>query len=729
MLKFIPLIIFLLTIVQPTRTTSDIKLQILDKDSGKPLPGATIFIQELDLGSTADSNGMVSLTGLQDGSYMLEIRHIGFENILFQMDIPYTGQQPIIIYLDQEHGHLDEITIYTTRTVRGIENSPTRVEALPLEEIEEKINMRPGDIRMLLAESTGIQVQQTSPVSGNANFRIQGLDGRYTQLLKDGFPLYSGFSGGLSIMQIPPLDLYQVEVIKGSSSTLYGGGAIAGLVNLISKRPHVEPELSFLANASTSRNLDFSGYYSQIFDEFGVIFFGTYNHNPGFDPSGQGFSAIPQFVRLTLNPKIFWEPTESTKLMAAAQLVTEDRLGGDMNYLNGSNRDGRLFERHQSTRFSTQLSLNHRFISRTGLTVKNSLTFYDRSIEIPDHLFQGIQTAVFSELSIVHDSPSGSWVGGINLWSDTFDDQTSGLEDSRDFSTRIYGAFLQQTYDWTDRMTTETGMRADFANPAPESTWNGLFLLPRLSMYYRFSNQWSMRVGGGLGYKMPDMFIDDAENRAFRNVLQPDFSETKPERSRGLNADVNYRTILFDQISFTWNQLFFITHLDDPLILEETSQNNYRFSNLDGFVRSRGTESNISFMYDHLKLFLGYTFVDANQHADGNVFRLPLNSPHQINAILMLEEHGSYRIGLEGYYYSEQKLNDGTTGREYTIFGIMGEKTWGILTVFANFENMFDTRQTRFGPIFTGNREQPTFNDIFAPLEGRYVNLGIKIRL
>src|SRR5690606_32926949 len=167
-------------------------------------------------------------------------------------------------------------------------------------------------------------------------------------------------------------------------------------------------------------------------------------------------------------------------------------------------------------------------------------------------------------------------------------------------------------YEWTDRFTTETGMRVDVANPAPKSIQNGLFLLPRLSMYYRFNHLWSMRVGGGLGYKMPDMFIDDAENRAFRNVVQPDFSVIKPERSRGVNADVNYRTTLFDQISFTWNQLFFITQLEDPLILEATTQNIFRFSNLDGFVRSRGTESNISFIYDHLKLFLGYTFVDAN---------------------------------------------------------------------------------------------------------------------
>ena len=50
--------------------------------------------------------------------------------------------------------------------------------------------MKPGDIRMLLNESTGIITQQTSATSGNASIRIQGLDGRYTQILKDGFPRF-----------------------------------------------------------------------------------------------------------------------------------------------------------------------------------------------------------------------------------------------------------------------------------------------------------------------------------------------------------------------------------------------------------------------------------------------------------------------------------------------------------------------------------------------------------
>ena len=130
---------------------------------------------------------------------------------------------------------LEEIIVTATRNRRSFGQQPTLVEVLDQEELNEKANMKPGDIRMLLNETTGIHIQQTSATSFNSSVRIQGLSGKYTQLLRDGMPMYGGLSSGLSLLQISPLDLQQVEVIKGANSTLYGGGAIAGLINLVTK--------------------------------------------------------------------------------------------------------------------------------------------------------------------------------------------------------------------------------------------------------------------------------------------------------------------------------------------------------------------------------------------------------------------------------------------------------------------------------------------------------------
>ena len=209
--------------------------QIVGHDSDEPLTGVTVYFPMLEIGGTSNSNGMVLVNNIPVGLHNITVSYVGYETILLQLYFPLSLQEvDRIIKMHHAYDELDEIIVNSTRSSRTIEDNPTRLEFIAGEELSEKGNMKPGDIRMLLNESTGIQTQQTSATSYNSSIRMQGLDGKYTQLLRDGFPLYSGFSSGLSLIQIAPLDLKQVEVIKGASSTLYGGGAIAGLVNLIS---------------------------------------------------------------------------------------------------------------------------------------------------------------------------------------------------------------------------------------------------------------------------------------------------------------------------------------------------------------------------------------------------------------------------------------------------------------------------------------------------------------
>jgi len=100
-----------------------------------------------------------------------------------------------------------------------------------------------------------------------------------------------------------------------------------------------------------------------------------------------------------------------------------------------------------------------------------------------------------------------------------------------------------------------------------------------------------------------------------------------------------------------------------------------------------------------------------------------------LNNVLVYENSGKLKLGLEAYYYSSQPLNDGTTGRPYWTFGFMAERSWQKLSLFINFENFTDTRQTRFDTIYTGTITHPVFRDIYAPLDGFVINGGLKIRL
>ncbi len=232
------------------------------EETGEALIGVNIILKGTLVGAVTDMEGIAILENLPEGEVEISISYLGFKDREINLQFPRDNDKTFKVILEEGQEEIEEVIITTTRSSRTIEDIPTRIEAITSEELGEKAAMNSSNIGMLLSETTGVQMQQTSLSSGNSSIRIQGLDGRYTQILKDGFPLYGGFAGGLSIMQIPPLDLKQVELIKGSNSTLYGGGAIAGLVNLITIKPQKNPDLSVMFNQTSALGTSGNIFYA-----------------------------------------------------------------------------------------------------------------------------------------------------------------------------------------------------------------------------------------------------------------------------------------------------------------------------------------------------------------------------------------------------------------------------------------------------------------------------------
>lgn len=701
-------------------------LVVKDSLSGEPLIGVTAVLPSLDKGAISNEKGEIHIDNIPNGTFQLRLSYVGYATVERELDFPLDETvQGQTFYLFPQTEEMEEVTLVSTRSSRTIEDIPTRVEVIAGEELSEKGNMKPGDIRMLLNESTGIRTQQTSATSYNSSIRIQGLDGKYTQLLRDGFPLYSGFASGLSLMQIAPLDLKQVEVIKGSSSTLYGGGAIAGLVNLISKTPQNEPELSFMANGTSALGLDLSGFYSQKSDKVGTTVFASYNLGTPYDPAEIGLTAIPEFDRFTLNPKLFWYLNERTELLMGINAILEDRLGGSIDYVQGDMVADPYFESNETERLSTQLGFKHTFNAQNRLEVKNSFSFYDRTIQIPDFTFSGYQRSSFSELNFSTNSEDEvEWVFGANLWTEYFNDTREGQTEGLDQSYQIYGLFAQNVWPIDNTFSVETGFRADFHSDY------GAIALPRFSVLYEPSTALTFRLGGGMGYKTPTVFTEDAERLQFRNVLPINTEESNLERSLGGNFDVNYKWVPLPGMTMSFNMLLFYTKIDDPMSLVPDSNGFYEFQQSGGYVDTRGAEINLKIKYGDFKLFTGYTHANVKQYENGAVSNFPLVAKHRLNNVLMFEREDNLWVGLEAYYYSPQQLTSGDTGQSYWIVGLMSEKKLGEkFSIFLNFENFLDTRQTRFGPIYSGNINEPQFLDIYAPVDGFVVNGGFKIKI
>ena len=697
---------------------------VRNSENKNPLIGVTASIKGTSLAATSNENGQIIIVNVPDGVQEIHFSYVGFYERIDTLEFPLKDTSVIEILLKENSEELDEVVISSTRSTRSIQNIPTRIEFIGSEELGEKGNMKPGDIRMLLAESTGIHVQTTSPTSANASIRIQGLDGRYTQILKDGFPIFSGASSGLGLLQIPPLDLKQVEVIKGSTSTLYGGGAIAGLVNLISKTPTEERDLRFHLNGTSGGGLDINGFYGQKFKKIGTTIFASHNRNGAYDPAKIGFSAIPKFERFVLNPKLFVYFNDKTKMNFGVNTTIENRLGGDMLYIKGKgDNTHQYFEKNKTQRYSTQFVFDHLINEKSSFQIKNSVSYFNRNTTIPSYQFEGTQTASFTEANYTNSTEKSEWVAGVNIWTDNFKEKQITAFPLRDYSQNTFGAFVQNSFKATDWLQLEAGLRTDYVIDY------GAVFLPRVSALFKIANGLTSRIGGGFGYKSPTIFTEESERLQYQNVMPIDDKTNKLEKSYGANADINYRTYIGEDWSFSINQLFFYTYLDNPLLLENPSANLYQFVNSPGYIHTKGTETNIKIGYDDLKLFLGYTYTDARLNQNGTTVESPLTPKHRINSILMYEIEDKWKVGLEAYYFSPQKLNNGTTGEGYFITGFMAEKIWERFSLYINFENFLDTRQTRFGSIYTGTITNPVFKDIYAPLDGFVINGGIKFKL
>ncbi len=698
-----------------------------DKVTNEPLIGATATLEGTTIGANADIDGKLIIQGVPNGEHVIVFSYVGYETEKDTFEFPVSQKQPIIIYLESGE-ELETVYISATRSSRTIEDIPTRMEAITAEELGEKAVMNSTNIAMILRESTGIQVQQTSANSGNQSLRIQGLDGRYTQLLKDGFPLFGGFASGLSIMQTPPLDLRQVEVIKGSASTLYGGGAIAGLVNLVTKQPIEDaPELSLMLNQTSALGSTGNAFWSKRFKKTGFTFYASANNQEAYDPNNDDFSDIPKVQSISVNPKFFWYPSDSTKLWIGINSAFEDRTGGDLQVIEGKADSTHTFtEQNKSQRASTQLHFEHRFNKGGLLTLRNSVGYFDRNIAIPNYAFQGKQIASFSEIAWSKEYKTTDWIVGANLFTDDFTEDLNQLTSlpNRSYSYLTTGLFAQTNWDISEKFILEGGFRTDY------NTDFGIFPLPRISLLAKPSKKLTTRLSGGLGYKLPTVFNEESEVLSFQGVQPMDINSIKPENSIGANFDVNYKTIIANKISFSFNQLFFYTQLTNSLVLEPDSTGAiFSFSNANGPVESKGFETNVKLSMGDFKLFLQYAYTDVLLKYNNINRQKPLTPKHSAGAVLMFEQEDKWRIGYEVYYISNQFRSDYTKTRDYWMMGFMVMRQLKHLSVFVNFENFTDARQSRYQNMITPPHSSPTFTEIWAPTDGFVANAGVIIKL
>ncbi len=703
------------------------QVQVLDQKSKGPLEYVIVSTEKNWL-ATTDSLGL-GTCNLPKGQNRIIFTLTGYEKL--DTVFPSVPNAMVKIELKQIDAELDEVTVsFSSRNNQAIESSPLKVEVLGSEEVSEEASIRPANIASILGDVSGVQIQQSSVTSGNSSVRIQGLEGKYTQILRDGMPLYDGFSGNFGILSIPPLDLKQIELVKGSASTLYGGGAIGGLVNIISKTPTEKQNLDALVNYTTLGEANANIYASRRGKKFGYTFFGGYGHLEARDVNDDGLSDVPGGENVVLHPKVFFYPSEKTSISAGYQFSYDVRKGGDMHVLNGdSNSLHSFYEYNTSHRSTGEYDIVHKLGHNIKLELKGSLSHFNLEQNTSEYGTEiGRQINHFNELSVVVPSGENCFVAGVNYLGDEYKkvkpDYSYWTVKDLSATNSVLGGFAQYTYHWGAKTILEGGFRLDNHNVY------GLFPLPRVSAFRRLNDHFATRVGIGMGYKAPNPRAPYYQDYNVA-VLEPVYYQMKPERSLGLNAEMNYKKEWGAHSTVFINEALFYTEVQNPTrIVPSTTLFFYRLINLNTPAITKGSDTYIKVTLDEWELYFGYTFTFVGFNNTNYVDRIYYTPQNRWAFVAAKEFKKKLRLGLEGSYTGQQIRFDNTLTPGYMFLaGSVQYKLNKHFMIMLNGENLLDYRMSREESLFTGTVSVPYFKTLWAPIDGRVINVSLRWQL
>jgi outer membrane receptor for ferrienterochelin and colicins len=701
---------------QPQGTTGTLIVFVHHEDG----PIAQAEVHAGPASGITGEDGRVTLT-VPVGRVDVIATRAGFDPGAAPIEIVAGVESRMEIELQPQSAIEETIVVTSTRAERRIEDEPLRVEVVPAEEVEEKIAMAPGDVSMLLAETNGLRVQATSPSLGGATVRIQGLSGRYTQVLADGLPLYGGQSGSVGILQIPPMDLAQVEVIKGVASALYGMSAIGGVVNLVSRRPvQGAPEREFLINRTTHDGTDGAIWIAQALNErWGFTTLGGLHMQNRSDLDGDGWTDLPMFRRVQARPRLLWDNHNGRSALFTLGGMSEQRRGGSVP--GATLRDGTA---HSENLDTTRIDAGFvgRFLTSGGrvLAVRASAV-----TQHYDHTFGTVRERSrrgtwFGETSMTATNGKNTWVGGAAIQRDSL----RSTEVNRfDYGYTTVGVFGQDDLAVNQRVILSASGRVDVHSEF------GTFASPKLSALLRLGGGFTTRVSGGGGHIAPSPFTDETEATGL-TPLAP-FGTLEPEDAFNVSGDV------------TWNRApievtatVFRSRIRNALMFEELESGPFagRIVNAEQPTRTTGTELIARLHQEDFDVILTHMFIWSTESnlEGGGLREVPLNPRHTASFDL-LWEFGSSQIGVEAFYSGRQALEDNpyrTRSDDYILWGFLFMHRIGAAVLYVNTENLSDVRQTRHDPLLRQRplRDGRWSTDVWAPLEGRTMNAGLRFR-
>ena len=543
---------------------------------------------------------------------------------------------------------LQEVIVTATKTKRQLSNITVPVILIKSKDIELGSTM---NLQNILTEFTGLEMSSSALGVG---IQLQGLDPSYTLIMIDSQPLAGRLNGTLDLSRLSVENIEQIEIVKGPSSVLYGSEALAGVVNIITKKSK-KNDLSIKTKISSFDTYNFSTNASIIKKKIKISFFANYYTTRGYDlaSSYEGYNLSDEYYGKTVSPhsnytisfNLQYNISKKLSFELNSRYFSEEQkykfLEAGSNKINGL---GTIED------WNITPSLKYDFSNKLKSTVKVYATNY-KTNATETNQNESIYSATFfnekyTNIEFQNDysiNKSHSVTLGFGYAQESV--ATSKLNSDDLHTANNSYLFAQYLFDYNKKLHLVFGARFD-KHDAYTNQFN-----PKLSVLYRILPSFNIRVSAGRGFKKPNfkqLYFNYTNNAVGYTVLGTTFVEQgienllnsnqiaiDPETNQPVIYDLYYQIknsngIIKPESSYGYNLGFKITAINktiididffkndlenlidiNPIALKTNGWQAYSYQNLSR-VFSQGVTIDVKYrISEKFKISAGYQYAET----------------------------------------------------------------------------------------------------------------------
>ena len=738
-----------------TPTDSHLFGHVVDATTGEHLAYVTVSLEGTPTGTTTDATGHFLLRNLRAGTYNVVVEAVGYKSASQEVTIRKGETIELDFAIESMPLMMEQVVVTSSRSERLKQEAPSLVSV-----IDSDIFARVASQSLSggLVFQPGVRVENTCQNCGFPQVRINGLDGKYSQILVDSHPLFSSLTGVYGLEQIPSNMIERVEVMRGGGSALYGSSAIGGTINVITKEP--KTSMAEMSHTTTSIGLTGATESSTTLNaslvsasrRAAISVFAQSRTGDGYDHDGDGFTEILTTSSEALGMRSYFRTGPYSRITAQYHRIKDYRRGGDA--LDKPQHESMVCEQADHTIDGGSVTFdwsNPEYTDRVniyGAFQNTARSSYYGAHKDPNAYGRTHDLTASSGVQYIHSFEEllflpAELTAGVEMSHNDLHDSSVGYDIDTKQVANIYGAYFQN--EWKNkRMSILIGGRLDKHNLIEKPIFS-----PRINLRYNPTAAWSLRLSYAEGYRAPQAYDEDLHiaivgGERTRIQLAEDLKE---ERSSSVSASVEYSES-FNNMAVNIVAEAFHTTLSDVFALREIGHDDKGVAVQERYNGSGATVSGLNFegraMFGYnCELQAGFTFqrsryMEAEQWsetapAEMRMFRTPNQYGYLTLMVrpinnLSVDVTGNYTGPMLVQHYAGWIAEDVAEITE--SFFDMGVRvgynirlyTDANLELFGGVKNIFNSYQRDF--------DQGADRDsgyVYGPLQPRSAYLGVKI--